>query len=119
MLQAFGFLVHATDNSAEALARAAASSLRVAFVSAEWHAASGDSGENGLNLCSRLRQAEAHIGDSRAVLVLMVKDMRPMDRVRSELAGCDDALSSPITRGSVARMLHARHIHLPADPRRD
>ena len=119
MLQAFGFIVHATDNSAEALARAAASSLRVAFVSAEWHSASGDSIENGLNLCSRLRQAEAHIGDSRAVLVLMVKDMRPMDRVRSELAGCDDALSSPITRGSVARLLHARHIHLPADPRRD
>ena len=119
MLQAFGFTVQATDNSAEALARAASPSLLLlGFVSAELPADANTDG-NGLNLCSQLRQADARSDGNRTVLVLVVENLRPMDRVRAELAGCDVALPAPITRGGVARLLNARGIDLPADPRRN
>ena len=40
-----------------------------------------------------------------------------MDRVRAELAGCEEIIAKPVTRGSVAAVLDSRGIALPADRR--
>ena len=115
MLQAFGFTVHATDQSADALARASSPSLLASFVSADFSTASGG---NGIDLCGQLRHADGRKSGNAPLLVLVAAKLRPMDRVRAELAGCDDAIPTPITRGSVARLLDTRGIALPTDPRR-
>lgn len=115
LLQAFGFTVHTTADTTEALARAVSPSLLASFVRAE---VSDGNGGNGIDLCAQLRQASAPGAHERVpLLVLVAARLRPMDRVRAELAGCDDALAMPVTRGSVARLLDARGIRLPRDPR--
>ena len=38
-------------------------------------------------------------------------------RVRAELAGCDEVIAKPVTRGSVARVLDGRGVWLPCDAR--
>ena len=110
LLQGFGFTVHATADSAEALAHAASPTVLASFVRAEL--------PDGIDLCGKLRQASAQGGERAVLLVLVAARLRPMDRVRAELAGCDAAIAAPLTRGSVARLLDARGIRLPSDPRR-
>jgi hypothetical protein len=53
------------------------------------------------------------------LLVLASAALQPMDRVRAELAGCDETIVKPVTRGSVAGALDKRGIALPVDPRGD
>jgi CheY-like chemotaxis protein len=89
--------------------------LLASFVLAEM---SDGSGGNGIDLCGRLRQASPPDGDHVVLLVLVAAQLRPMDRVRAELAGCDEAIPAPVSRGSVAQLLDARGIRLPSDPRR-
>ncbi len=115
LLQAFGFTVHTTAHTAEAIARCASPALFAAFVFADL---SDGHGGNGINLCGRLPRGSAPDSDRAVLLVLVAAPLRPMDRVRAELAGCDDVLSTPLTRGSVARFLDARGISLPSDPRK-
>jgi CheY-like chemotaxis protein len=114
LLRAFGFTVQTAADGAEALSRAASRSLLASFVRAEM---SDGNGGNGIDLCGRLRQAHAQASERELLLVLVAAKLRPMDRVRAELAGCDEAIRTPITRGSVARLLDARGIRLPVDPR--
>jgi CheY-like chemotaxis protein len=115
LLHTFGFSVHTTADTTEALVHASSPSLLASFVRAEM---SDGNGGNGIDLCAQLRQASAREdGDRVPLLVLVAARLRPMDRVRAELAGCDEAISAPITRGSVARLLDARGIRLPSDPR--
>jgi CheY-like chemotaxis protein len=116
MLEGFGFTVHATADTAEALTRSRSPALLASFVSAEFKTLGGGTG---IDLCGQLRQADVRPADSAALLVLVATKLKPSDRVRAELAGCDDAIPSPITRGSVARLLDSRGIAMPADPRRE
>lgn len=115
LLQAFGFTVHTTADTSEAIARCAAPALFAAFVFADL---SDGHGGNGINLCGRLPRVSAPATPGAVLLILVAAPLRPMDRVRAELAGCDDVLSTPLTRGSVARFLDARGISLPSDPRK-
>jgi hypothetical protein len=50
--------------------------------------------------------------------VLVSTQLRPVERVRAKLAGCDGMLVKPVTRGDVARTLEACGLSLPADARR-
>ncbi len=115
LLQAFGFTVHTTADTTEAMARCASAELLAAFVFADL--SDGDGG-NGINLCGRLPRGSAPDSQRAVLLVLVAAPLRPMDRVRAELAGCDDVLSTPLTRGGVALFLDARGIRLPSDPRK-
>ena len=115
LLQTFGFAVHTTADTPEAIAHSASPALLASFVFADM---ADGSGGNGIDLCSRLRQASAPASTREVLLVLVAAQLRPMDRVRAELAGCDDAIPAPVSRGDVAKLLDARGIRLPSDPRR-
>jgi hypothetical protein len=51
-------------------------------------------------------------------LVLVAARLQPTDRVRAALAGCDETILKPMSRGVVARVLDVRGISLPSDERR-
>lgn len=75
-------------------------------------------GGDGIDLCQQIRAADRRRGGPAAVLVLVAERLRTIDHVRAKLAGCDDTLLKPVTRGRVASVLDARGVALPSDARR-
>ena len=115
LLRDFGFCVHAAGCADEARALAAAHTLVAAFVDVALDAADGGAG---LDLCQQLRAAGHCRDGNHTLLVLTAAHLQPMDRVRAELAGCEETIAKPLTRGSIARVLDSRGIALPIDRRR-
>jgi CheY-like chemotaxis protein len=115
LLQAFGFGVRTARDAAGASALLASRPFVAAFVDIALAAADGG---DGIALCKQVREASERRDSGALVLVLVVAKLRPVDRVRAKLAGCDETILKPATRGSVARLLDARGIALPSDARR-
>lgn len=114
LLEMFGFVVHAMDKSAPALLLVASRPLAAAFVGIDLDT---DDGSHGLDRCKRLSEACRQRGGDATVLVGVAAPLRPMDRVRAELAGCDEAIVKPVTRGGVAHVFDVRGIAMPRDAR--
>jgi CheY-like chemotaxis protein len=74
-------------------------------------------GGDGIDLCQQIRDADRRRADPAPLLVLVAGRLRPVDQVRATLAGCDEILLKPVTRGSVASVLDGRGIALPSDAR--
>ncbi len=115
LLRAFGFGVHAVNDPGKASALAASRAFAAAFVDI---ALDGADGGAGIDLCKHVRNASRRRGGAPTLLVLVAAQLRPIDRVRAALAGCDEVILKPVTRGSVARVLDSHHIVLPSDSRR-
>ena len=113
VLGAFGFDVLAVGDATSVPFLAASRNFVAAFVNIETSAVDGG---DGIDLCKQFRGEAQRAGTM--VLVLVVAQLRPIDRVRAELAGCDETILRPVTRGIVARVLDARGIVLPSDARR-
>ena len=114
LLRGFGFGVHAVDRADKAAVLAVSRDFVAAFVDIALDA--GDGGA-GIDLCKRVRAVGPRPDGSQTLLVLVKAKLKPMDRVRAELVGCDETVAKPVTRGSVAGLLDARGIALPTDPR--
>jgi len=114
LLRDFGFRVSAAGRADEAAALAESHNFTAAFVDIVLDAADGGAG---LDLCQRVLAAGRRRGGTDTLLVLTAARLRPMDRVRAELAGCEETLLKPATRGSVAGVLDSRGIALPTDRR--
>jgi CheY-like chemotaxis protein len=114
LLLGFGFRVHAVCRADEAAAVAASHDFAAAFVDIALDAAGG---AGGLELCRQIRAAGGRHGRADTLLVLTAALLKPMDRVRAELAGCEEIILKPVTRGSIAGVLDSRGIALPADRR--
>jgi CheY-like chemotaxis protein len=112
LLRDFGFRVFAAGRVDEAAALAASHNFAAAFVEIAFDAADGGAG---IDLCKQVHAGGACRGDT--LLVLTASRLQPMDRVRAELAGCDETLLKPVTRGNVAGVLDSRGIALPIDRR--
>lgn len=115
LLRGFGFDVHAAAGMAEAAAVATTQSIVAIFVDL---ALRSDDGGDGIDLCKYILGSGWLHGDGASALVLVAAQLRPMDRVRAQLAGCAAALLKPTSRGAVAGVLDARGITLPSDARR-
>ena len=112
LLRAFGFGVHiGARHSVDTPSRP----MVAVFVDM---AIDLEGGGDGIDLCHLLHEADRRRGGHAPVLVLVAGRLRPVDQVRATLAGCDDVLQKPVTRGSVASVLDARGITLPSDARR-
>lgn len=114
LLRDFGFRVYAVGSADEAAALAASHSFVAAFVDI---ALELNDGRDGLDLCQRVRTAGASRGGVEALLIVTATRLKPTDRVRAELAGCDELILKPVTRGSVAGVLDSRGVVLPTDQR--
>jgi CheY-like chemotaxis protein len=116
LLRDFGFWVRSVCRADEAAALAASHVFVAAFVDIAFDAA--DSGGAGLDLCKQVRSAGGcRRGGTDTLLVLTTTRLKPMDRVRAELARCEEIILKPVTRGSIAGVLDSRGIALPTDRR--
>jgi CheY-like chemotaxis protein len=115
LLRGFGFDIHPVADPVSAAALLQSRSFAAIFADVALDAADGG---GGIDLCQQIREANRRRDDGATLMVLVSAQLRPIDRVRAELAGCDDAILKPVTRGNVARVLDARDIALPADDRR-
>jgi len=113
LLLAFGFGVRSAASVAEAAALAA---TRV-FVAAFFDLPMGAVDDATLELFGKLRSGGRGEASQPPLLVLVATQLRPMDRVRAELAGCTTVLPKPVSRGSIARVLDVAGIALPCDAR--
>lgn len=114
LLRDFGFVVLQASDPTKALIRSASSPFVAIFVAVALETT--DSGDR-IELCRQVRNVYPRRGAHATVLVLVADRLRPVDRVRADLAGCDEVILSPVARGSVARLLDARGIALPSDAR--
>jgi CheY-like chemotaxis protein len=114
LLHDFGFRVSAAGRADEAAALAESHTFIAAFVDLVPGTADGGAG---LDLCQRVLTASRRRGGTDTLLILTAARLQPMDRVRAELAGWDEAILKPVTRGSVAGVLDSRGIALPTDRR--
>jgi CheY-like chemotaxis protein len=116
LLRDFGFLVRSVGRADEAAALAASHAFVAAFVDIAFD--SVDGGGAGLDLCKQVRSAGGcRPGGTDTLLVLTTTRLKPMDRVRAELARCEEIILKPVTRGSIAGVLDSRGIVLPTDRR--
>jgi CheY-like chemotaxis protein len=114
LLGAFGFRVHSAVALDQAAALSGARPFAAVFVDI---VLDGSDGGAGVDLCKQVKLASTSGGEP-PVLVLVSTQLRPVERVRAKLAGCDGMLVKPVTRGDVARTLEACGLSLPADARR-
>lgn len=115
LLRGFGFVVHAAAEAAVALDWARVHRVAAVFADLPPDPARADAT---LTLFKTVRTVERRDGGAPAVLTVVADQLRPVERVRAELAGCDGVIAKPVTRGSVARMLDERGVRLPSDERR-
>lgn len=114
LLLGFGFRVHAVGRADEAAALAESHTFVAAFVDFVPDATDGGAG---LDLCQKVRAGGGCNGVTDTLLVLTATILQPMDRVRAELAGCEEIILKPVTFSSVAGVLDSRCIALPTDRR--
>ncbi len=114
LLTAFGFGVHAADTLSDATELAATHRFVAAFVDVALGVAQDDPG---VGLCQLIKGSPSAAGAAPTLLVWVGSRLRPVERVRAELAGCDAQLVKPLSRSDVARVLDSHGIALPADPR--
>ncbi len=114
LLTGFGFGVLAADTLAEAAAMAHERHFVAAFVDVPLGTAGDDPG---VALCRQVKDVAPPPGGSGTLLVWVGTRLRPVERVRAELAGCDALLVKPLSRSDVARVLDQHNVAMPADPR--
>jgi CheY-like chemotaxis protein len=113
LLRSFGFTVHVANQAQDALPLIASRRFVAAFVDVALDASDGA----GTQLCQTWREVDQRRG-TQTLLVLATARLKPMERVRAEMAGCDEILTKPVTRGNLAGALDRHGVVLPADPRK-
>lgn len=74
----------------------------------------GDAGEHdGFTLCQYIKRNHVHLGETAPPVVLMSARSNAVQRVRAQLAGCDEFLAKPLQDTDLRRVLH----QLVAGPR--
>jgi|KBSSwiStaDraftv2_1062776.scaffolds.fasta_scaffold147507_3 hypothetical protein len=111
-LRAFGFSV---QRQSKAPSLPAPWPFVAVFVAPPVQAADGG---DAIDLCHQVRESSRLPGEKKPVLVLAAPQLSATDRVRAGLAGCNEILLGPPTRGTVAQLLEARGVALPSDARR-
>lgn len=112
LLHAFGFTVRAVASVPE---QPAPWPFVAVFVDVTRGVAGGG---DGIDLCNDVRERSRLPGTLKPALMLVAEQLGSIERVRAGLAGCNEILLGPLTRGPVARALEARAIALPSDARR-
>lgn len=114
-LRILGFAVTQAVTPSEAAALATNRPYAAVFANVAFD---GDrDGGLGIAMCRTVKQVGQRHG-AGTLFVLVADALSAVDRVRAELAGCDEALLKPVRRTDLARVFDTRGIALPFDPRR-
>ena len=123
LLTGFGFIVRPARTHAEAFALLASHDFAAVFLDI---VLDGYNEGVAFELCLRAKSAPAagSPADSApgsvqpGALIIVGSATRPVERVRASLAGADQFLARPASRGTLAKALDACGVALPCDPRR-
>lgn len=115
-ISAFGFTLHSVRDIGEAWSVASTRHLAAVFVDIVFDDSDGGAG---VELCKRVKAVSRQRGDARpTLLVLVSRRLAPVEQVSAQLAGCDECLVKPVTRGKVAGVLDTHGVAMPLDSRR-
>lgn len=112
LLLAFGFGVHSVAVPAKAHALLDGTGFTAVFADVPLD---GRDDGAGIAFC---KHAKLPVDGQAPLLIYMAQAPTAIDRVRAQLAGCDDMIPKPPTRGHVAGVLDMHGIALPSDARR-
>ena len=119
LLTGFGFIVRPARTHAEAFALLASQDFAAVFLDI---VLDGYAEGVAFELCLRAKSAAAAslaTGSAQpAALIILGAASRPVERVRASMAGADQFLARPASRGALAKALDACGVALPSDPRR-
>lgn len=127
LLEGFGFCAHPARTHAQAHALLGLHKVVAAFLCV---VLDGNEADEASALClsvgqliraaaCAIPQVEAPVtAQARTALVIVGSGARPVERVRARLAGADEFLDKPASRGGLARALDTCGVAMPADPRR-
>lgn len=116
VLHGFGFRAFPARSPAEARTLLAARGFVAVFLDIVFD---GTASDVSADLCQRAREPGLHVPGHTCALIVIDGGRRPVDRVRASMAGADQVLIRPASRGAVARALDACGMPLPSDPRRN
>lgn len=123
LLSAFGFIVRTARTHAEAFALLASHDFAAVFLDI---VLDGYNEGIAFELCLRAKSPPAARADPGSAagsaqpgaLIILGAATRPVERVRAAMAGADQFLVRPASRGALAKALDACGVALPSDPRR-
>jgi two-component system, cell cycle response regulator len=111
---AAGLIAHRAQNARDALALLARRQFSLLVLECEL-AGGADGGDfDGLTLCQHIKRNHVHLGENAPRVALVTARLDPVQRVRAQLAGCDDFLTKPLQENELQRVLQrvappARH----------
>ena len=114
LLTGFGFIVRPVRTHAEALALLATHDFAAVFLDI---VLDGYNEGAAFELCLRAKSAPAAGSVPPGALIILGAATRPVERVRASMAGADQFLVRPASRGALAKALDACGVALPSDPR--
>ena len=119
LLTGFGFIVRPARTHAEAFALLASHDFAAVFLDI---VLDGYNEGVAFELCLRAKSAAPAGSAAGSVqpgaLIIVGAATRPVERVRASMAGADQFLARPASRGALAKALDACGVALPSDPRR-
>ena len=103
-----GLIAHRAGSARDALALLARREFSLLVLECEL----GDGGNgaegaefDGLTLCQHIKRNHVHLGEMAPRVVLMSARLDPVQRVRAQLAGCDEFLTKPLQEKELQRVL--------------
>jgi CheY-like chemotaxis protein len=115
LLESFGFRAHPAQTPLQAVRLLDAKHFAAVFLDVAFD---GPEQRVSVDLCQRIK-AEVPASTGRAsALIIVSGSSRQVERVRAKLAGGDEFVPKPATRGRIAQALEACNVVLPADSRR-
>lgn len=115
VIERFGFTAHATGDTVHAAELLQARPFVAVFLAV---VLDGSDNGAGVVLCRLARDPDATPAQWTRALLVVGAHPQPTDPVRAKLAGADQYLAKPVSRGDVARALEASGVALPLDARR-
>ncbi|MDO9314687.1 MAG: response regulator [Burkholderiaceae bacterium] len=115
LLESFGFRAHPAQTPLQAVRLLDAKHFAAVFLDVAFD---GPEQRISVDLCQRIKAEVPHSTGCASALIIVSGSSRQVERVRATLAGSDEFLSKPVTRGSIAQALEACNVVLPADSRR-
>lgn len=104
-LARFGFEVHLARDGAEALRRVADRHFEIVFI------ATALDGLDGFHVCRTLQRRPAEPRRPRPMVVLLLEDASPVQRLRAEQCGADAWLTKPLDAQALLAAMGPRELH--------
>jgi two-component system, cell cycle response regulator len=100
-----GLIAHRARSARDALALLARREFSLLVLDCEGGDGSDEAEFDGLTLCQHIKRNHVHLGEQAPRVVLVTSRLDAVQRVRAQLAGCDEFLTKPLQESELQRVL--------------